>query len=312
MRSSVGVCRHTGTMGTDGEVDPPDAEPEAEAPDAGEEESTAAALIVDPACVAWVKERVQCPGITPEKWSAEHDATLGEFLSTPTQRRLLAFVEPEVGLVLQFNLPQEAVAELQYMLKPHGVAITMENISKSVQYGVVRDSPVSGLLRLMSGAFVPLCLKDGSWPETIKKDFSGQLQKFMASLTETAWDAQGKTMLYIPMEHIGRPEEAAKQKDLVQRLESTLIHWTRQIKEVIDICMDSHMPDQGGAPPHEWIDICTCIALKAHSVCSLGAQPNECIPRPLRMDTCMHIALKAAHTVSPCVLVRSSTDRTTA
>jgi hypothetical protein len=30
------------------------------------------------------------------------------------------------------------------------------------------------------------------------------------------------------------PEVAAKQKDLVQRLESTLIHWTRQIKEVVN------------------------------------------------------------------------------
>ena len=39
-------------------------------------------------------------------------------------------------------------------------------------------------------------------------------------------------MLYIPMEPIGQPDVAAKQKDLVQRLESTLIHWTRQIKEV--------------------------------------------------------------------------------
>jgi len=30
------------------------------------------------------------------------------------------------------------------------------------------------------------------------------------------------------------PENAAKQKDLVQRLETTLIHWTRQIKEVVN------------------------------------------------------------------------------
>ena len=44
----------------------------------------------------------------------------------------------------------------------------------------------------------------------------------------------GKTMLYIPMEPIGTAEAAAKQKDLVQRLESTLIHWTRQIKEVLN------------------------------------------------------------------------------
>ena len=58
------------------------------------------------------------------------------------------------------------------------------------------------------------------------------MHKFMASLTETAWDAKGKATLYIPMETIGAPEVAAKQKDLVQRLESTLIHWTRQIRRL--------------------------------------------------------------------------------
>ncbi len=39
-------------------------------------------------------------------------------------------------------------------------------------------------------------------------------------------------MLYVPEEVIETPEEAVTDKDLVQRLESTLIHWTRQIKEV--------------------------------------------------------------------------------
>lgn len=45
---------------------------------------------------------------------------------------------------------------------------------------------------------------------------------------------RGKTILYIPQEQLGDPKQAAKQKDLVQRLESTVIHWTRQIKEVVN------------------------------------------------------------------------------
>lgn len=46
---------------------------------------------------------------------------------------------------------------------------------------------------------------------------------------------QGKTILYIPQEEaLGDAKAAAKQKDLVQRLESTIIHWTRQIKEVVN------------------------------------------------------------------------------
>eukprot|EP00962_Isochrysis_galbana_P028271 scaffold8907_cov105-Isochrysis_galbana.AAC.8 len=54
----------------------------------------------------------------------------------------------------------------------------------------------------------------------------------MASLTEVASEAKGKTVLYIPVEDVADTEAAAKQKDLVQRLNSTLIHWTRQASKI--------------------------------------------------------------------------------
>ena len=86
---------------------------------------------------------------------------------------------------------QRSAPRLSATAPPAGAAITAENIGRVVQYGSVRGAPVGAMLRLMSGVFMPLCLNDQSWPDTIKKEFSGQLQKFMASLTETAWDAQG-------------------------------------------------------------------------------------------------------------------------
>ena len=52
----------------------------------GEEAGASTAPDADPACVQWVKDRIHCSGITPEMWSAEHDDTLSEFLSTPTQQ----------------------------------------------------------------------------------------------------------------------------------------------------------------------------------------------------------------------------------
>lgn len=54
----------------------------------------------------------------------------------------------------------------------------------------------------------------------------------MAALTEASHASKGRTTLYIPIEDLSDIEAAAKDKDLLQRLESTVIYWTRQIKEV--------------------------------------------------------------------------------
>jgi hypothetical protein len=57
----------------------------------------------------------------------------------------------------------------------------------------------------------------------------------MAFLTDATFQMKGHTVLYIPSEELPNPDLAAKSKDVVQRLESLVIHWTRQIKEVVNI-----------------------------------------------------------------------------
>lgn len=176
---------------------------------------------VDPECIAWIKSKVHLQA-EELAWQPEHDETIAEFIVSTSSRRLFAFIDPVIGaLTLQIGVPQmvsETEREVQYFLKPEKMVLTIDTIAKHVQFGSVNGSPVGALLRLMSGVFVPLCLKDQSWPDTIKKEFSGQLHRFMASLTETAWDQRGTTTLYIPSEDLEVPELAAKQKDLVQRL----------------------------------------------------------------------------------------------
>jgi dynein heavy chain len=49
----------------------------------------------------------------------------------------------------------------------------------------------------------------------------------MATLTEESATMKGKTQLYIPEEQITDIDVAIKDKDLIQRLESTVIYWTR-------------------------------------------------------------------------------------
>jgi dynein heavy chain len=58
----------------------------------------------------------------------------------------------------------------------------------------------------------------------------------MASLTEAVNEAKGQTVLYMPAGELGdrTPAEAARDKHLTQRLETTLIYWTRQVTNVLN------------------------------------------------------------------------------
>lgn len=157
-------------------------------------------------------------------------------------------------------------------------------VTQVCYFGVLRGGDaLHSLLRAMHGLYIPVVVGNNSWPEAVKADFTAQLHKFMANLTETVYEIKGKTILYIPIEHItdakasvlpsfttwrmstacllyapppslpinhslklasplcthpatgfATLQAASKQKDLVQRLESTILHWTRQIKEVVN------------------------------------------------------------------------------
>lgn len=61
---------------------------------------------------------------------------------------------------------------------------------------------------------------------------------------------KGKTQLYIPEEHISDIDAAVRDKDLIQRLESTVIYWTRQIKEVVS-SQDTQISQESTSPLDE-------------------------------------------------------------
>ena len=67
---------------------------------------------------------------------------------------------------------------------------------------------------------------------------------------KTAYEMSGSTVLYVPREDYLGIEACIHDKDLrlVQRLETTLIHWTRQIKEVLKGTNALHSTEQGQGP----------------------------------------------------------------
>lgn len=110
--------------------------------------------------------------------------------------------------------------------------------------------PLQDLLEKMNSEYVKKLLQENEWPDGVKKEFIKNLHSFMAYLNETTHIARGQTYLYIPDEDLTDVEAAVKDKDLLQRLESTVIYWTRQIKELVSN-QDSPATNQIESPIEE-------------------------------------------------------------
>lgn len=103
----------------------------------------------------------------------------------------------------------------------------------------------------MSGLYAPLFFGNKMWPDSIKNDFASQLHRFLATLTDIRWRMEGITKLYIPKEGLDiSVEQAAKDKELVQRLESAMVHWCRQLKDVSH-SQDASIVDENSGPLEE-------------------------------------------------------------
>ena len=102
------------------------------------------------------------------------------------------------------------------------------------QFGNVHRDLISSLYHLMDDIYSPLLVRNPQWPESVRNEFSTGMNRLLSVLTDETNRAKGYTVLYVPNEDMSPPPHvAAVDKDLVQRLEATVIHWTRQIKEVL-------------------------------------------------------------------------------
>ena len=201
-------------------------------------------------CIEWLRDRIIDANIGTADSEMDNDVRREavKFLTSDRTSRLMAYKAPDDGkLILSEALPPKDSGEFIYFLRANGQPVSRENIGRVVQHGKlngISDGSIQSLLRLMNAVYVPAVSSNTSWPDSFRKEFSGQVHKFMATLTETAYEMNGHTVLYVPREDFSDMDSSVRDKDLVQRLETTLIHWTRQIKEVLTGSDASHSDAQ--------------------------------------------------------------------
>lgn len=185
-----------------------------------------------------VKQRIRLTGYNDlEHWTADHAVQIHEEFEKSENELLVAYMHHKNGLLLETNFPTGRVNELVYFIKKrghHGEQLTSDNFQELIQHGSICGRGIDSLLRTMMGIYAPSYFANTIWPDSIKNDFSLQLQRFMSALTDARWKLEGKTVLYIPAEAAQyTTEDGAKEKDFINRMEMIMIHWTRQIKEVL-------------------------------------------------------------------------------
>ena len=190
-------------------------------------------------------------------WSEEHVREVENYLMDTKSSPVLLIYRDELSGDLKVSQSSPMAAPLpKYMF----FLLKLEEGGQGeLQRGRLQESHLSSLLKQMRSVYAPIFFKAGYWPGNVKNEFSSHLHRFLAGLTDSQQARGGQTVLYIPDEGpLMASDKASQSRELVQRLETAMIHWTRQIKEVLGT-QDSMETSDSDGPLEEiqfWRDRC--------------------------------------------------------
>ena len=180
-----------------------------------------------------IKSRLTLPLHTNDACTEEHHAAVYRFFSAADARLLFAWVA-DGQLALSPTLPGLDAEALTFFIRDAPLYYG-DAFEAKVQYGTVQRDLVASLYHLMDDIYSPLLVRNPQWPESVRNEFSTGMNRLLSVLTDENNRGKGFTVLYVPNEDLSAPlAELAQSKELVQRLEATVIHWTRQIKDVLN------------------------------------------------------------------------------
>ncbi|XP_065104586.1 dynein axonemal heavy chain 2-like [Paramisgurnus dabryanus] len=193
------------------------------------------------------KKHLALSGISKESWTDENERALDKFISDPSIRLLIVYHDPFTSPRVDYAMPAQVVEQMSYFIRAEDSVITEESFESSVQFGSIKGGAIEGLLRFMNGIHAPQVTLSTTWPESTKNFYTENLHRFITNITDSRFKLLGSTVLYVPLEALQhRPEEVIQNKNLVHRLEMVIIHWTRQIKEVLSAQEIGEMGDSSG------------------------------------------------------------------
>ncbi|GBG89558.1 hypothetical protein CBR_g49347 [Chara braunii] len=191
----------------------------------------------------WIETRV-CSSleVKTEKFrvllkTEEPRLMLDDFLDQVDSPRIFIFEDKQNDLQASRVPPSKIKKKVVYFVKLSSVVITKDNIAQELTYGEISENPLEQLSTLSQEVFLPLLCSSKNqvgWPEVIVKDVMDTMHKFIASVYVTIGQIKGKTLLPLPPSELdGEVDRTPRDKEKIHVLESAIVTWTRQIKNVL-------------------------------------------------------------------------------
>ena len=189
-------------------------------------------------------------------WSADLLAAVTDFFDSASSRLLIIYQNND-GLTFSKTVSTNTASALFYFLKESDFAIRdIDTFKHRVQFGYINQNMLNSLSTVMTDIFCPLFSKATTWPKSVRNDFAASLNKFMSSLTDAL--QQDDTLLYIPVEDLAADVPTlAQSKELILRLETAMIHWTRQLKDSLNISIQKQNAELPLEEISNWKKRCT-------------------------------------------------------
>ena len=210
--------------------------------------------------VEWLLSRV----ITSLK--VKEDAT-GKMMANETARtQILSFLDGREKLALHIfteggsltascSPPQTFKKKSMYFVRLNNMPVTKETVSTQVLVGEHSDLPLEYLSTVSQEVFLPLLTNprnQNGWPELTSKEITENLNKFIANVYISVGHTKGKTLLPLPPTE-SKEDKGMRDKDRIHVLESAVIIWTRQIKNVLKNDPEAALKD--GANPGPLVEL---------------------------------------------------------
>ncbi|XP_064179132.1 dynein heavy chain 9, axonemal [Anguilla rostrata] len=207
--------------------------------------------------------------LKPDRWQKcltndEYKQIIQDFLDRSDQPALVVSLNAAGQLLPSFGFPENSKNKAVYFVKRNKDVLTADSIKSNLCYGDLSYSPLDQFSALVEEVVVPVLANNRNhceWPHVVSQDIKQHVHSLKTNVFVVAGQVKGKTLLPLPAGS-ERVEQAALERDksgdlvdksIIHSIESVVIEWTHQIREVLK--KDSSEPLLEGKSPTPHVEL---------------------------------------------------------